>query len=93
MQTSNVVLVCFGGLGGGIHSVLETWVGFVNMVTEEKIEEILCISSVSYSQIISQLPFKGADINPVAVCPKCYEGDWGRGVESRMGKYEDLRKA
>lgn len=48
MQTSKVVSVVFGGLGGGIHSVLETWVGFVNMVTEEKIEEILCISCLLF---------------------------------------------
>lgn len=57
------------------------------MVTEGKIEEILCPSSVSRSQINSQLPFEKADISPVAVCPKCFEGDWGRGVRSRMGKY------
>lgn len=56
------------------------------MVTEGKIEEILCIFSVSYSQINSQLPFKEADIIPVAVCPKCYEGDWRRELGSRMGK-------
>lgn len=48
------------------------------MVTEEKIEEILCISSVSYSQINSQLPFKVADISPVAVYPQ-YSGVWGKG--------------
>lgn len=47
------------------------------MVTEGKIEEILCMSSVSCSQINSQLPFEKADISPVAVCPKCYEGDGG----------------
>lgn len=63
------------------------------MATEGKIEEILYISSVSYSQINSQLPFKVPDISPVAVCPKCYEGDWQRGVESRISKYENLRKA
>lgn len=57
------------------------------MVTEEgKIEEILCIFSVSYSQINSQLPFREADISPVAVCPKCYKRDWGRGAGSRTGK-------
>lgn len=49
------------------------------MVTEGKIEEILYIFSVSYSQIILQLPFKVADISSVAECPKCCEGDWGRG--------------
>lgn len=63
------------------------------MVTEEKIEQILCISSVSYSQINSQLPFKVAYISPVAVCPQCYEGVWGKGKKkSRMGEYIDLRK-
>lgn len=51
------------------------------MVTEGKIEEILYISSVFYSQINSQLPFKVPVISPVAVCPKCYEGDWGRGLK------------
>lgn len=51
----------------------------MNLVTEGKIEEILCISSVSYSQITLQLPFKEADVSPVAVCPKCYEGDWEGG--------------
>lgn len=62
------------------------------MVTEGRIEEILCIFSVSYSQINLQLPFKEADISPVAVCPKCFEGDWGRGVGNRMGKLCKLEK-
>lgn len=53
------------------------------MVTEGKIEEILCMSSLSCSQINSQLPFEKTDISPVAVCPACYEGDGV--VRSRMG--------
>lgn len=78
MQTSKVVLWFFVCLLVWVHSSPETRVGFVNMVTEEKIEEILCISSVSYSQINSQLPFKVADISPVAVYPQ-YSGVWGKG--------------
>ena len=57
----------------------------MNTVTEGKIEEILFIFSVSHSQINSQLLFKEADIGPVAVCPKCYEGDWKRELGSRVG--------
>lgn len=44
------------------------------------------------NKLAVQLPFTVADISRVAVCPKCYEGYWGRGVERRMGKYVDLRK-
>lgn len=65
------------------------------MVTEGKIEKILCISFVSYSQINSQLPFKVADISPVAMCPQCcvMKKIGGEGwKESRMGKYVNLRK-